>query len=183
MPEIESITPSLAGRSWLKSISYPMLNRPLFRLIDRGDNLARPPRDTVTEIEGRSAPSVASDVRGSRRFTLFVQVADQAAADAMDIILASGEIFLIHTPPTACHPGGYVRLDTTSQARATTMERFVFALPCTIATPPGPDVVGATLTIGGLIALAGTVEALWALWPTIRDVWDTIGSPDDLVVI
>jgi hypothetical protein len=33
------------------------------------------------------------------------------------------------------------------------------------------------------VASHGSVELVWAAYPSIRDLWDTIGSLDDLVVI
>src|SRR5690554_5374754 len=48
--EIDSITPSLNGRVWLKSIRYPGLNRPLFRVLDQGDDIAHPDRGSVYEV-------------------------------------------------------------------------------------------------------------------------------------
>jgi hypothetical protein len=184
MAEVASITPSLDGKVWFKSIRYPFLNRPLFRILDQGDNIGRPARGGVFDIDGRSTPIAVTDLRGSQAFTLVIQTPDVIAARDMDLLLTSGDIFLIHVPPGPCPvQGGYVWIDTTSQQRPTTQTRWRFVLPCKVVTPPGPDVVGATLTWGTVERLYGSWTALLAANPTWADLLATVGSPDDLVVL
>lgn len=183
MPETASITPNLAGQVWIKSLRYPFLNRAVYRILDRGDDIRRASGGAVFEVAGRSVPVAVADVRRSRQFTLYVQVATDEAARVMDLILTTGDTFLIHIPPDACTPGGYVQIDTTAQTRGSTAERWVFALPCTQVAPPGPDVVGTTLTWATVADLYGSWTALWAAHPDWASLYDTVGSPDDLVVV
>lgn len=171
-------------RVWLKNLRYPFLNRPLWRVLDRGEDRQRPARGAVSEVTGRSAPVAARDVRASQRFTIHAQEQDDQSAGLLDLSLAAGGVILIQTPADKTHVGGgYVDIDTTAQQRSNDRERYVFVLPCTVVAPPGVDVVPTTLTVGTLIRRYGSIGALWAAHPTIRHLWDTVGDPDDLVVI
>lgn len=182
--EAGNITPSLAGQVWLKSIWFPSQNRTLYRVLDHQRGIDRGARGGMHYVEGRSAPTSAVDARASRQFLLTVQVEDQDAADEMDRILAAGKVFFLHAASTLAGkvPEGYVVIADSVQRRPSTNNRWTFDLPCTVVQPPGPDVVGATMTVGQLVAIHGTVEAVWAAYPDIRALWDSIGSLDDLVV-
>lgn len=182
----ESITPSLGGRAWLKSIKHPFLNRPIHRaLAGGGQDIGRAWRGGIHEVQGRSAPIAVTDIRSSREFTLTVQVPDEQAAAEMDLILASGDVFFIQVPPElAPHmAGGYVRIGATAQHRVADTIMWRFTLPCKVVAPPGPGVVGAPLTWGTVFSLYGSYEAMWAANPTWADLLSTVGSPDDLVVL
>lgn len=181
-PESDTITPQ-DDRIWLKSIRYPLLNRPLFRVIDHGDDIRRPDRGRVNEIAGRSLPVSVNDLPGSQRFTLFVQVPDDNAAAVMDLVLAVRDTILIQVPPGKPTPGGYVHIYTTAQQRPNTQARFVFELPCAVEAPPGPDVTPTTLTWGTVRNLYGSWTALRAAHPTWASLLATVGSPDDLVAM
>jgi hypothetical protein len=179
------ITASLAGKVWLKSPRYPALNQPLFRVLDRGGDLRRDDRGAVLPISGRSVPVSLGERAASRQFAIPAQVADEAAADLLDLTLAVagvGQVMFIHVPPDKPQvPGGYVHIHTTAQQRASDRERWVFILPCTVAAPPGPEIAATDLTVGTVIALYGSITALWAAHPSIRSLWDTVGSASDLV--
>lgn len=184
--ETASITPSLDGRAWLKSIRHPFLNRPIHRVLaGGGQSIGRAARGSVFEVQGRSVPVAVTDIRSSREFTLTVQVPDEAAARDMDLTLASGDVFFLQIPPElAPHmTGGYVRIGESTQHREADTIRWRFTIPCTVVAPPGPGVVGTTMTWGGVFRLYGSWEALVASNPTWGDLLATIGSPDDLVVL
>ena len=181
-----SITPSLSGKAWLKSIKHPFLNRPIHRVLaGGGQDIGRAWRGGIHEVQGRSAPIAVTDIRSSREFTLTVQVPDEQAAAEMDLILASGDVFFIQVPPElAPHmAGGYVRIGATSQHRVADTIMWRFTLPCKVVAPPGPGVIGAPLTWGTVFNLYGSYEAMWAANPTWADLLSTVGSPDDLVVL
>ena len=181
--EMGSITPSLDGKVWLKSVRYPMLNRPLFRVLDQGDDIARPDRGSVHEVTGRAAPLSVEDVQGSRRFNLLIQAEDDEDAAALEIALQVGGVLFVHVPPDKPVPGGYVHVGQVRRQRPTTLVRHRFVVPCTVVAKPSPDVVGTTLTVGQLIAQHDSIESVWAAYPSIRDMWDDIGDINDLVVI
>lgn len=181
-----SITPSLDGKAWLKSIRHPFLNRPIHRaLAGGGQSIGRASRGSVFEVQGRSVPVAVTDIRSSREFTLTVQVPNEAAARDMDLTLASGDVFFIQVPPElAPHmTGGYVRIGESTQHREADTIMWRFTIPCTVVAPPGPGVVGTTMTWGGVFRLYGSWEALVASNPTWGDLLATVGSPDDLVVL
>ena len=181
-----SITPSLDGKAWLKSIRHPFLNRPIHRtLAGGGQSISRAARGAVFDVQGRSTPVAVTDVRSSREFTLTVQVPDEAAARDMDLTLASGDVFFLQIPPDlAPHmTGGYVRIGESTQHREADTIRWRFTIPCTVVAPPGPGVVGTTMTWGGVFRLYGSWDALVASNPTWGDLLATVGSPDDLVVL
>jgi hypothetical protein len=186
MSETASITPSLAGRPWLKSIRHPFLNRAIHRVLaGGGQDLGRASRGGVFEVQGRSVSIAVTDVRSSREFTITVQVADEEAARDMDLVLASGDVFFLHVPPevTPHMSGGYVRIGNVSQHRVSDTIRWRFTLPCKIVAPPGPGVVGGTMTYGALLNLYGGYQNVLAANATYADLLALMASPDDLVVI
>lgn len=177
-----SITPSLEGRVWLKSIRHPFLNRPVSVGGVTGDT--RSSKGGLLQVQGRSAPIAVTDVRASQQFTVTLRTATLIEARDMDLTLASGDTFYLQVPAGSQIPGGYVAIDTTGLERfGPVSTRRRWPLPCTVVTPPGPGVVGTTLTWGGVFNLYGSWAALDASNPTWRDLLATVGSPDDLVVL
>lgn len=184
--ETNSITPSLGGFAWFKSIKHPFLNRRIHRVLaGGGQEIGRAARDGVLQVQGRSVPIVVSDVRSSRGFNLTLQVADETAARDMDLILASGDVFFIQVPPelTPNMSGGYVRIGDTVQHRVADTIKWRFELPCTVVAQPGPGVVGGTMTYGALLNLYGGYQNLLAANSTYADVLALMASPEDLVVL
>src|SRR5690606_22424749 len=157
--QTESITPSLDGEVWMKSIRYPGLNRPLFRVLDQGDDIAHPDRGSVYEVTGRAAPISVEDVQGSRRFTLLIQAESDSQAAALEIMFRVGGVLFVHVPPDKPVPGGYVHVGQVRRQRPTTLVRHRFVVPCTVVARPAPDVVGTTLTVGQLIAEHDSIES------------------------
>lgn len=189
--EIDSITPSLAGQVWLKSVRYPLQNTAV-RVSDYGD-IQIPSRAAAFPVEGRALPTGVFELGLGRDHTLILRTTDQATEDHLKLMVRTGDWFYIHVPTVAANgqegnlllPGSmYVLMGTPTIHRIGGVSaQHLISIPLTEVTAPGPDVVGTTLTVGGLVALHGTVESVWAAYPTIRDSWDTIGSLDDLVVI
>lgn len=190
MVETASITPSLDGQIWFKSVKFPFLNRPV-DCINHGD-IERASRTGIFEIKGRSTPVAVSDVRSSQTFSIQITTKTLEESRDMDLILAAGETMLIHVPvedvsgcgPVSAVPGGYVEIGDTTQRRAVPGSRInAFTLPCVIVSPPGPDVVPTNLTWGTVFALYGDWNALIASNPRWIDLLATVGSPEDLVVL
>lgn len=181
------ITPEI-GSVWLKSIRYPLLNRPV--TVENWSEITRPSRDTVHAVVGRSTPIATSDLRGSRQFTMTVFTdLDEGAtgpveAQVFDLVLASGGVWFIHVPGGWQVPGGYVVIGDTSSERVVPHGEVPYriTLPCTVVTPPAPQITGALLTWGTVRRLYGdSWDAARAANPTLP--WSTVGSPDDLVVM
>lgn len=184
--EQDSITPSLAGQVWLKSIRFSFLNQ-VVRVADYSD-IDRPGRIGVFPVTGRSTPIAVTDVRGSRAWSIDLITETNDEDRTLELsIMASGTWFL-HVPTTtgnALLPGsmyavaGQVRkhrIGGVSDLNRYTLELVEVA-------PPGPDVVGTTMTWGTVANLYGSWGALLAANPTWGDLLSTVGSPEDLVVL
>jgi hypothetical protein len=179
-----SITVNLNGVAWLKSLRYPANNRPI-TVVDWSD-VSRPDRSAAHPVVGRSTPVGTGDLHLSPQFTLEVLAESAAQAGELDVIVAAGGTWLIHTPAGCPFPGGYVRIgqvDQTRRTRSARSDRRYFTLPCTVVTPPAPQVVGSTLVAQTLFRLYGDATALYAAHSTGRSLLATIGSPNDQVVL
>ena len=196
--EESTITPSLEGRVWLKSIAYPMLNRPV-DVLNWGP-ISRPSRTEVHSVAGRSLPIGVSDRHDSQNFELeVISTGWQDPAndpDALtwqrdlDLILSVSGIMFVHVPMGQPVPGGYVATgDLTLDRLAPTGQNetgdvpWTISIPCTVVAPPSPLIAGTTLTWG-------TVWNVYADWtqlintnPTWRDVLNGVGDPNDLVAL
>jgi hypothetical protein len=178
--QTNTITPALDG-IWLKSIARPFLNRRV--TVTDWTAPTRPARGGVFEVVGRSAPTAVNDVRGSKRFTLTVMTTDAADEENLDLCLSPNDIMLVHTSAACPVPGGYVTIGDTTDARNTrTSARRFWDLPCTIANPPGPDVVGATSTWQTVLSTYATWADVLAAHATWADLMTLVGSPSDVVV-
>lgn len=181
--ETDSITPAI-DRVWLKSIVRPFLNREV-TVRDFGD-ITRPDRGGVFEVVGRSYPVAVTDVRGSRRFSLELRTLTEAEADDLRLILASGDVLYLQVPPTgqsSAVPTAYVSVGDATERRPTSITAVrLFSLPCTEVAPPGPDVVGATVTWQTVINAYATWADLMADQATWADLLELVGSPGDVIV-
>ena len=174
------ITPALDG-VWLKSLARPFLNRKV--TVKDYSGVERPARVGVFEVVGRSMPVAISDVRGSRRWTMEVLTHTPAEARDLDLVMASGDPIFVHVPADCDVPGGYVSIDTvTVSRRARRTPRRVFELPCVEVAAPGPDIVGATVTVQTVLATYATCADVLAAHPTCQDLLELIGDPTDVIV-
>lgn len=188
--ETAVITPDIGGVVWLKCIRYPFLNRPLD--CPNHDDLVRAARLGLFEIKGRSFPVGVSDLRNAPAFTLTTITRTLEQARDFDLIMAAGETMLVQVPhevAVECGrvlavPGGYVEIANVVQHRATLGSQiYQWTLPCQVVAPPGPDVIGTLMTWGTVFNLYGNWTSLIAANPTWDDLLQTVGSPDDLVVL
>lgn len=178
-----TITASLGGHGWLKSISYPFLNRKI--VVTDFSPTVRPSRSAVHSVAGRSVSVATHDLRGGREFELEVMTETIEQAGVLDLVLAAGGTMFIHTPPGCRYPGGYVAIGDTSQGRRTRSgrsDRRYTSLPCVEVAAPSPLVVGAELTWATVRRLYGdSWAAARAANPTLP--WSAVGDPEDLVVL
>jgi hypothetical protein len=175
MPEIASITPDLAGRTWLKSVRHPFLNRVVSVGDVDGDSTAA--RNTALDIQGRSDPVVVADVRTSATSTL------EEARD-LDLTVRSGDVFFLQPPAGSQIPGGYVVIDTSGFERfGPVSTRRRFPLPCRTVAAPAVGITGGTMTYGALINLYGSYQNVLNANPAYADLLDLMASPEDLVVL
>lgn len=186
-----SLTPSLAGEVWLKSIKYNFLNR----VVDCPDydTITRAFRGGIFQVQGRSTPIAVSDLQQSQQFTLNVMTYTLEDARNFDLTIAASPLFFLHVPaenPVGCEarvsavPGGYIKiLDTTQQRIFRGSQKYLWTLPCVVVAKPDPQVVGTTLTWGTVLNRYGSWEQLIASNPTWMELFQQVGSPDDLVVL
>jgi hypothetical protein len=109
-----------------------------------------------------------------------------------DLILASGAVMFIQTPPetpeecakVSAIPGGYVVFEDTVQRRILPgSQEMVWILPCAVIAPPEATVVGTTMTWATIFDLYGNWNAVIAANPTWADLLAGVASPNDLVVL
>lgn len=187
--ESDSITPSLAGEVWLKSIRYPFLNQ----IVDVSDysDVERPSRGVAMPVRGRSTPVGVTDIRGARQWQLFVKTATADAERSLELAAMASDFVFLHVPTGPASNGNtllpgsmYGLLGTMVKHRIGGVSAHsLFTLPLSEVAPPGPDVVGTTLTWGGVANLFGSWGALISANPTWGDLLATVGTEDDLVVL
>lgn len=183
-----SILPSLGtdcGDSaiWLKSIARPFLNLPVTVVNPSSITISRPARVGIFDIVGRTNPIAVSDIRTSRRWTMFVRTETADTRDNLDLLLASGDVLLIHTPADCAVPSGYVAVgDAQQETHPLRPLRVTHTLPCTEVAPPGPDVVGAQSTWQSVLNAYGSWSAVIAAKLTWADLLALIGSPSEVIV-
>jgi hypothetical protein len=187
--ESDSITPSLAGRVWLKSVAYPSANT-VVTVADHGD-IEHMTRNGVFYPSGGSQPIGVTDFAGGRDHTLVLATATQAEEDHLAVMIRLGGIFFLHVPTVAVAgregnvllPGSmHVMIGRSRKHRVGGVSDYHHHfLPLTEVEAPPPEVVGTTVTVAQLVAVHGTLAAVWAAYPTLRDLWDSIGSVDDLL--
>lgn len=186
-----SITPDLAGDAcddtpvWIKSIARPFLNRPV-AVVQRGEpTITRRSRAGVFDIVGRSFPIAVSDLRSSRQWTMYVRTYSHTDAQEMDLILASGDPLYVQVPAgcAASVPGGYVSVgDTTQSWHPLRPTQCLWTLPLTEVAPPGPDVVGVTISWQGVINSYSSWSTVIAGNATWADLLADVGSYSDVIV-
>jgi hypothetical protein len=188
----DSVVPDLEGQVWVKSPhQYPLLNRPV--LVADWSDVGRGSRSMVHAVTGRSLPISANDKRLSRQFDLVLVTDDvydpsvdgEAQAGEWDIVFATGEVFFIHVPADQPIPGGYVVFGETNLRRLSHVSRepYELTLSCTEVLPPAPQITGGLLVANTIFRLYGDANALYAAHSTGRSLLQTIGSPEDLVVV
>lgn len=174
------ITPTLDG-VWLKSIARPFLNRKVS--VSRVGDVKRASRAGVFDIIGRSHPLAVNDVRGSRRWDMIVRAETLDEAELLDLIVASGDTLLIHTPAGSTVPGGYVTVGETTEKRFGPVNPLRhLALPCQEVAAPGPDVIGSTSTCTTVLNTYATCDDVLAAHATIADLLELIGDPEEVLV-
>jgi hypothetical protein len=184
--DIDSITPSLNGRVWLKSVRFPLLNQPVS--VSDYSVVTRPSRDQVFPIVGRSAPVAVTDLRGVREWTIDLKTDTEAGERKLELALMAGDVLFLHVPTTtgnALLPGSMhaVAGEVTKVRVGGVSDVHIFRVPLVEVAPPAPDVVGTTLTWGTVRRLFGSWEALMAAHPDWAQLLAVVGDPEDLVVI
>lgn len=188
--ESTSITPSLDGQVWVKSVVYPVLNT-VVAVSDYGD-VEPAARSAAFPIAGRSLPTGSAELHGGRDHTLILATDDPDDFAHLDLMARTGGVMFVHVPTVAtpgCEgnlllPGSMhvligrpriIRLGGVSDTQH-------IQLPLTEVNPPGADVVGGTLMWSTIRRLYSSWSAVWAAHSSWRSIWDTIGDPSDVYV-
>lgn len=190
--ETDSITPDNGGRTILKSIKYPALNRAIADPDYRPVQMAS--RTGVYNVKGRVPPIAVHDAWTSQWWT--IETVTESLAEARDLglcIQASGTIFVqvppeteneCFTNPVSGMPGGYVMIQNATMTHAVPGSHVMrWVLPVRIVVPPAPEIVGTTITWEAVRRIYGSWTALWASNATWRDLWNNIMDPDDAIAL
>jgi len=177
----DSITPDLAGEWWLKHLRYPFLNMTITPS-DAGD-ATRPSMSGIFNIVGSSLPVVVSLPRASAQWNLTLSIADLGELDALNALLATGDVLLLQVPSGSIIRGGYFAAGDTAETRNTvpSQQRWV-TIPLTEAAAPAATVTPVTsiwqTVIDDYASWTGlvTAQATWA------DVVQLVGAPGDVIV-
>lgn len=167
---------------WLKSITRPFLNRAV-AVVEHSD-ITLPARNGVFPIIGRSNPVAVTDVRLARQLQMTIKADSIADADAIEVVLASGDPLYVQAPKDGRDiPTGYVVVgDAVRRRFGHSSVRRWFDLPMTTVAPPGPGVVGSTVTWGALLAEFGTWLDVLNEFGTWADVAEYVASPNVVIV-
>lgn len=183
--EIESITPVLDS-IWFKVIAKPFLNRTVYCVPKPGD-VVRRARQGIFPIIGRSVPVAATDVRGSREYELDVITRTTEEYEDFDLLLSTGDIIFIHTPPSSPIKTAYIAVDDVVRRQPLTGSRCgndwrVFILPVIEVAAPGADIVGSVGTWQTVVNTYATWADVIANHPTWADLLTLVGSGEDVIV-
>lgn len=182
---ITDIVPELSG-VWLKSPARPFLNTLVEVVFKNPAAVVRPARTGVFDILGRTNPVAVSDVRKSRRWTMYVRTETYEDATSVDLALASGDVLHVHTPagcPTDIIPGGYVTVgDATVEWHPLRPESRLWTLPCTEVAAPAADVAGTAGTYQTVLDSYSDYADVLASHTSYAELLALVGSPSEVVV-
>jgi hypothetical protein len=175
-----SLTPTLTA-TWLKSIARPFLNMS-FAQSEIVSDAARPERDGVFDIIGRSLPIAVTDVRSSLQYNLRLVTRTLAEANALDMLLASGDTLFLHVPPTWPLPSAYVAAGSAPREFRWSTDWSTWTLAIKEVAAPGPDIIGGTSTYQTVLSTYATYTTFLAAHSDYADVLTLIGSPSEVIV-
>lgn len=175
-----SITPTLTA-TWLKSVARPFLNQSFSRSEIVSD-VNRPERDGVFDIIGRSLPIAVTELRSSKQYSLRLVTRTLGEADALDLLLASGDALFLHVPSTWPLPSAYVAVGNAPRAMRWSTDWSTWTLAIKEVAAPSADVVGSLSTYQTVLSTYATYTALLAAHSDYADVLTLIGSPDEVIV-
>lgn len=183
--ETSSITPTIT-QVWLKDITKPFLNRPL-DCIPNQSPITRRARNGIFPIVGRTFPVAVTDVRLARELAIEVITQTTDEWEELDLIMATGDIFFIQTPPGDPLPTMYVAVEDTTMRRPLRQRRCsndwrVFTLPLVEVAAPSSDVMGSLGTWQTVINTYATWTTVLAAHSTWASLLTLVGTTDEVIV-
>lgn len=183
--ETSSITPVIDS-VWLKNIARPFLNRTL-DCIPNQSPITRRARNGIFPVVGRTFPIAVTDVRLSRELSVDVITQTTQEWEELDLIMATGDIFFIQTPPGNPLPTMYVAIEDTSMRRplrnrVCNNDWRVFTLPLVEVAAPSSDVVGALGTYQTVLNTYATYADVLAAHATYADLLTLVGGVNEVIV-
>lgn len=178
--ETGSVTPTVL-RFRIKNPTRPALNM-YIEPLDMTD-VTRPSRAGIFDVQGRTLPVIISDVQGSRRFSLDIDVAGYSNRDAVDQKLASGDPMYLETPAgSQSLPRMYFTAgDVSYKEDAKLMGTFTFTIPMTECAAPAATIAGQTYTYADVTANYATYAAVLAGVSSYQGLLDKISTSDVVV--
>lgn len=175
-----NITPTLTA-TWLKSIARPFLNMS-FAQSEIVSDASRPERDGVFDVIGRSLPVAVTDVRSSLQYNLRLVTRTLGEADALDMLLASGDSLFLHVPSTWPLPSAYVAVSGAPREFRWSTDWSTWTLSIKEVAAPSADIVGSTSTYQTLLSMHANYTDVIADHTSYADVLTMIGSPSEVIV-
>lgn len=184
--ESNSITPMIDA-VWFKDVFRPFLNRTL-DCIPNQSAITRRARNGIFPIIGRTAPVALTDIRLGRELNIEVITRTTTEWEEFDLILATGDIFFIQTPPGNPLPTMYVAIEDVSMRRPLRQlprcdnDFRVFLLPLIEVAQPSPEVVGSLGTWQTVVNTYATWADVLANHSTWSDLLTLVGDTDEIIV-
>jgi hypothetical protein len=178
--QLNNTTPVLTN-TWLKSIARPFLNMEFTRS-EIVSEAARPERDGVFDIIGRSLPIAVTDVRSSLQYSLRLVTETKGQANALDMLLASGDPLFWHVPVSWPLPSAHIAVSGAPRAFRWSTDWSTWTLAVKEIAAPGPDVIGGTGTYQTVLSTYATYTTLLAANTDYADLLTLIGSPSEVIV-
>lgn len=186
---VESVTP-LQNTVWLKFPLRPNLNMQI-ELCNWSPE-RRLARGALFEVQGRKLPVAVTDVRRGREFDVVIRADDSTEAEAIELVLSTGDVVLLQTPgpTTVCglnkrrYPAqGYFYVGDLTSTRVID-GRFTQALEAEFTETAGPDPSngGTTTTWQAIINNFATWTAVQSTFATWQAVQNYLASPADVIV-
>jgi hypothetical protein len=172
--------------SWLKSVERPFLNRPLNCTLNPSP-LQREARQGIWNVIGRSFPVATTDVRSGVNFDLIVVTSTYAEQEALDFLLASGD--LLYLQPKSPFPvdGMFLFVDDVDVQRPSLnrdcgndFRRFVVAV--TQIEPLDDDVVGTTVSWYTVITTYASWSDVISANATWADLLEDVADPSEVII-
>lgn len=179
----ETITVQLDGL-WLKSISRPFLNHKVTGPVYMSA-IDLPERNGIFNIVGRSRRVAVTDVRVGKELSLELMTPNSAEADAVELLLASGDPLFVqpHTTHACPIPMMYAVAGRASRRLVSNgRDGWFFTMPLSEVAAPGPDVIPATVTYQNILDSFPTYAALLAAEASYATILERISDPTDVIV-